>query len=271
MRVAAGLGATLLSSVVQGQYVPYTTYDASNFFTDFEFFSGPDPTHGFVEYVDADTAFAEGLASTDGDAFIMAVDSVTVAPANGRKSVRLTSTEAYTHGLFIIDVAHMPAAVPGSWPAFWMFGPNWPGSGEIDIIEGVNTQETNSVTLHTNPGCIITNEGTDEGTQLAGPDCNAGNGNTGCGQHSSNNQNYGDGLNAIGGAVYATEWTSDYIAVWHFPPTGVPADIGAGAPDPSQWGAPIAKFNGGAGCNLDSYFMNNNLGKLFPRPNLGYN
>lgn len=35
----------------------------------------------------------------------------------------------------------------------WMYGPNWPASGEIDIIEGVNLNTHNSITLHTSPGC----------------------------------------------------------------------------------------------------------------------
>lgn len=251
----APLAAALLAGAANAQYVSSITYDASNFFTTWDFFSGADPTNGFVEYVDATTANDQGLAGQQDGAIFMGVDSVTVGPANGRKSVRLTSQQAFTKGLFIADIAHMPASVCGSWPAFWMFGPNWPGSGEIDIIEGVNTQETNSVTLHTSAGCTIDNSGTVDTTTLVGNDCGAGNSGTGCGQSTADNQNYGDGFNAIGGGVYATEWTSDYVAVWFFPRSSIPGDVSSGSPDPQSWGQPIAKFNG----PIDQYFQNNNL------------
>ena len=37
----------------------------------------------------------------------------------------------------------------------WMVGPNWPNSGEVDIIEGVNSQTADQTTLHTSNGCSI--------------------------------------------------------------------------------------------------------------------
>ncbi|KAI5776099.1 concanavalin A-like lectin/glucanase domain-containing protein, partial [Geopyxis carbonaria] len=76
----------------------------------------------------------------------------------GRKAVRLESKKRYTHGLFLLDATHVPAAC-GFWPAFWTFGPNWPSSGEIDIMEGVNTMAENNIVLHTSPGCVVTGAG----------------------------------------------------------------------------------------------------------------
>lgn len=35
----------------------------------------------------------------------------------GRPSVRIASKQAFTHGLFIGDFAHIPAGVCGTWPA----------------------------------------------------------------------------------------------------------------------------------------------------------
>ncbi len=43
----------------------------------------------------------------------------------------------------------------GTWPALWMLGPDWPNYGEIDIVEGVNIHTTNSLTLHSNSGCLM--------------------------------------------------------------------------------------------------------------------
>lgn len=45
------------------------------------------------------------------------VDHNSVASGRGRDSVRLTSTNQYNHALVVIDLAHMPGSVCGSWPA----------------------------------------------------------------------------------------------------------------------------------------------------------
>lgn len=43
----------------------------------------------------------------------------------------------------------------GLWPAFWSYGPNWPNSGEIDILEGIWTMNYNQISLHTREGCAM--------------------------------------------------------------------------------------------------------------------
>lgn len=130
-------------------------------------------------------------------------------------------------------------------------GPNWPASGEIDIIEGVNADTTDSITLHTSPGCSVDFA---SGTS----DCSAGNSNTGCGIATTTANAYGPGFNAAGGGVYAMQWASDGIFVWFFPRGQIPADITSGAPDPSGWGTTIASF-AGSGCNFDNSFANHNI------------
>lgn len=188
----------------------------------------------------------------------MGVDNTTVT-STGRQSVRLTSNKAYNHGLIILDVAHMPEGC-GTWPAFWTTGPNWPSQGEIDIIEGVNDQSSNSMTLHTGSGCSISSNGGFSGSIMTSNcDVNAAgqSQNQGCGVAANNGQTYGSGLNQIGGGVYATEWTSSEISIWFFPRSSIPSDISSGNPVPSNWGQPLSQFQGG--CDIDSYFQNQQI------------
>ena len=87
------------------------------------------------------------------------VDTQSIVPVGGpgRQAVRIVSNTAYNHGdyrppaievaaifvrsmiadqapgLFIGDFSHMPG-VCGTWPAFWMVGPNWPAGGEMGTL-----------------------------------------------------------------------------------------------------------------------------------------
>lgn len=138
----------------------------------------------------------------------------------------------------------------------WMLGTGsqpWPAEGEIDIIEFVNQPTQNQMTLHTGPGCTVTNSGS--GTLSSG-DCNANdNGNAGCGVADTDSSSYGDGFNAAGGGVYATQWADDGISVWFFSRPNIPASITSGSPDPTQWGTPVASF-GGSDCQFSTTFQN---------------
>lgn len=235
------------------------TYDSSNFFSEFNFFTGSDPTGGFVDYQSQSAASSEGLINTNNGQVYLGVDYTTANPSNGRASVRVTSNKAYTHGLFIADIAHMPGSICGVWPAWWLFGPNWPNSGEIDVIEGVNLAGTDQITLHTGPGCSINIDGSQSGTSLLNSDCNANNGNDGCGVTTTTANAYGNSFNNVGGGVYAMQWASSGIYVWFFERGNIPADIQADAPVTTNWGLPIVAFNGGSGCNIDSFFANENI------------
>ena len=43
-----------------------------------------------------------------------------------------------------------------TWPAAWeTLEADWPSSGEVDIIEGVNDEDPNASTLHTTSGCTM--------------------------------------------------------------------------------------------------------------------
>jgi hypothetical protein len=256
LRICAPLAC--YAGIASAQYTLTDNFDDTNFFQNFNFFSGADPTNGFVSFVDAGTANSTQLAGYSNNAVYMGVDSTTMNPAAGRASTRVTSNKAYNHGLFIADIAHMPGSTCGVWPAFWTFGPGWPGSGEIDIIEGVNAQNENAITLHTSSGCTMSTTGSGGGGVLANADCNSGNGNDGCSQSTTTSNNYGDGFNANQGGVYALDWTSSAISIYFFPRNSIPADITSGNPNPSSWGLPSAKFSGG-GCNIDDHFKNHNI------------
>ena len=82
------------------------------------FQQGSDPTNGYVNYVDQNTALADGLINTSNNQIYIGVDSTNVATAPGRTSVRITSNKSYNHGLFILDLAHMPGGICGTWPAW---------------------------------------------------------------------------------------------------------------------------------------------------------
>jgi hypothetical protein len=195
----------------------------------------------------------------------------------------------------------MPSSACGSWPAFWTVGDSWPTNGEIDIIEGVNSQKSNSMALHTNPGCSINDVGNAPpgipngpggmpgrpgGPQggppngppfgdlpgnidparrrfsgsLKTPNCDVhapGQGtNVGCAIASADDTTYGDGFNAAGGGVYATEWTAEAISIYHFSRANIPADINAGTPDPTTWGVPLAVFTG---CDFTRHVNNQTI------------
>ncbi|KAF2199035.1 hypothetical protein GQ43DRAFT_474013 [Delitschia confertaspora ATCC 74209] len=255
-------GVQAVPSPLAKRYTLADVYDHTNWLDKFNTLAMADPTHGYVNYVDANTALNAGIMHNQGaNQVYMGVDTSSVLDPNGlgRMSVRLSSKKSYTHALVIADFAHVPGPACGSWPAFWMVGPtgNWPNQGEIDILEGINLNTDNQVTLHTSPGCVPSvGSGGMTGTPIGEADCGAGGGYNGCGVASHNGASYGTGFNANGGGVYATLWTSSGIKVWYFASANVPSDIRSGNPNPNGWGTPQANY---AGCNFDAHFSNMNL------------
>ncbi|KAI8069803.1 concanavalin A-like lectin/glucanase domain-containing protein [Gilbertella persicaria] len=232
-----------------------------NFFNGFDYFTGADPTHGFVQYVDKATAKAKNLIYTQNGQVIIKADNSTVTP-NGRPSIRLTSHYTFTTGLVVLDLEHMPTGC-GTWPAFWTLGTGtWPNNGEIDIIEGVHNQAHNQVTLHTSAGCTMEGVSRSQTGKVLTPNCDVNAGgqaaNAGCGVEAPNTNTYGAGLNNIRGGVYATLWTNQGIRTWFFPRGSIPSDITKEAPNPDAWGKPIANFPFGSNCP-SSKFKNHNV------------
>lgn len=246
----------LFSTTGWAVYILEDDYFATNFFDQFTFWNEQDPTNGFVQYQNRDSARAMGLINQTATNINMCVDSINKTP-KGRPAVRITSKKSYSSGLVVIDVAHMPGGICATWPSFWTVGPNWPSGGEIDIFEGVNDQKSNDVTLHTGPGCSISDGGGFSG-KLKHTKCASEYGdNTGCKIASSETNTYGSGFNRNGGGVYATEWTDKYIAVYFFPRGHIPDDVLGDSPSPATWGTPLAKFTGD--CDFASHFVEQQL------------
>lgn len=139
LRLLLALGAA--QQVASTSYTLQDTYDASNFFDAFRWWTTPDPTNGFVDYVGRDAATAAGLTriveGEDRRQVYIGVDTENTYPVDdsavrGRPSVRLESMKLYNQMLLVADIEHMPTGC-GAWPALWTYGNvTWPDQGEID-------------------------------------------------------------------------------------------------------------------------------------------
>jgi len=252
------LVASFAATPAESAYTLKYNYAGYNFFDNFDFWTQNDPTHGYVNYVDRNTAQSQGLISAGPHNCYIGADHNNVASGRGRSSVRLSSKATFSDGLVIADLSHMPEGC-GTWPAFWMVGPNWPNGGEIDIIEGVNTNNADQTTLHTSQGCDMSGEDRSAFTgDMVSTNCwvnapNQGN-NQGCGIQNYAGS-YGVPFNQAGGGVYATEFGHGWpIKVWFFPRNNIPADIQSGRPVPTNWGKPFAQFNIGNNCPAGHFY-----------------
>lgn len=236
------------------------TYAGKTFFDGFKFFNYKDPTNGHVEYVNASTAFSNGLAyvTDDNHVFMKGDQWSWLDWGVYRQSVRIESTAQYDSGhLFVLDVNKAPWGC-GIWPAFWTVGPNWPYSGEIDIIEGVHDNEHNQVAWHTAPGCMLTDKPAVNftGTLVHNLDCNGLiNFNAGCGVTDWSRASYGPYFDAQGGGVFVMKFDENSISVWSFYRAAIPKDLLNGTPNPSSWSTPSATLDS-AGCNPISQYFN---------------
>lgn len=91
------LSSALLSLFKLGSgYTLVATYDSTNFFDEFSFFTGSDPTEGFVDYVSQSVADSSDLVNYQNNQVYLGVDYTTSNPSGGRESVRLSSNEAFS-------------------------------------------------------------------------------------------------------------------------------------------------------------------------------
>jgi len=245
----------LVVCVVHGAYVLETNYQGNSFFNGWNFFTAGDPTHGTVDYVSQSEAQQKGYIGMRGEATYIGCDMTSVlgTKVRGRQSVRIGTNKTWNKGLFIMDLTHMPTGC-ATWPAWWIVGPNWPNMGEIDIIEGVNTDSAVHTTLHTNAGCDMSHESAPMSGSWASKNCDVKapgqSANQGCSINGQGNS-YGAPFNANGGGVYVTEWNSTLIRMFYFPRNRIPADIKS--PNPDSWGIPYAFFTLGQYCPANHF------------------
>jgi len=257
---------------LQARDVTYTlshNYTGADFLdsSKVNYFTGADPTNGKVDYLSLSDAQTAGLAKVSNNQFIMSVESGDLPSGTDRKSVRLSINEQWGQGLIIADFAEMPHGC-GVWPAFWTVGKNWPNDGEIDIIEGVNTQSNNQLTLHTGStgsSCTIdANPGLVNGVQpylgsLLGTNCASSDlSNAGCAFSDTDPNSFGAGFNDVGGRVMAVLRDSAGVKMWSFARAEIPADILASKPNPYEWSSPKA-FWSSATCDFNEHFADQTI------------
>lgn len=231
-----GLFAILFAES-SSSFTLYKTVD-HNSFLDFVTFDTKDYNHGNVQYVTEGEAQSRGLLQLNNTQIYLGADATIWGR---RKSIKVRSKETFNVGkLFIMDLDHMPAGC-GTWPAWWLYGPNWPKAGEIDIIENVNDATQDATTLHTSRGCYASGNFTG---RLTHNNCYALiNGNSGCGIVNPDSASFGSAFNAHNGGAVALLWDTSGIKAWSWRSGYIPSDILGQKPDPSSWGLPYAAFD----------------------------
>jgi hypothetical protein len=158
--------------------------------SDWKYDTGPGSSFGTGEIETMTNSTSNVYEDGAGHLVLKALHSGT-DPRSGWTSGRI-ETQAATFGAPAGGIVRMESAIQqpnlttsngaGYWPAFWMLGStlrtgtSWPGSGEVDILEDINSRSSVFGTLHcgTNPGGPC-NESTGIGSgEHACPGCQTG-------------------------------------------------------------------------------------------------
>lgn len=233
-------------------------YEGDTFFDEWDFFSGPDPTHGNVAYQTRENSQDLAYVDKNGTVVLKVDNKGSVPPGGQRRSVRISSKASYNGGLFIGDFDSF-AYGPSVWPAFWIVGPSWPQGGEIDIIEYVNNAGANQITLHTGSEAVCRTGSNDRfAGSVLGNECRSGaESNNGCGIKAFDGS-AGAPFNTGGGGVVVMLWDDNELSFWMFSRDKIPQDILDGCPDPGSWGTPVANWNNQS-CDIQNAFRDMQL------------
>ncbi|PHH88925.1 hypothetical protein CDD83_6872 [Cordyceps sp. RAO-2017] len=177
LAVATALLASVAAAAAAAAAAPIKwqlaeTYDVSNFFEKFDFFTERSGDAGYARFQSKPEAFRKGLVAYRRDHVYIGTDHNSVLKGAcelggsipGRDSVRIESKSRYNHGLLIARFTHLPPPQCGLWPAFWMYGDEWPKNGEIDILQTYNVKTWNEPSFRVSDApdlgqCRMSNEG----------------------------------------------------------------------------------------------------------------
>ncbi len=103
------------------------------------------------------------------------------------------------------------------WPAFWTFGgtdAEWPMFGEIDIIEGINLQTNNRMSLHHNDSSCVQPANPGQTGQSFNSNCSNGGGGVGCTVSETKPNSYGESFAQNGGGAFALQFDVSGAFIW---------------------------------------------------------
>ncbi|SJL02708.1 uncharacterized protein ARMOST_06043 [Armillaria ostoyae] len=219
-------------------YAPLREYAGQSFFNGWDFLGNYDnTTYGNVTFVDQATGSANKLAFVnDAGNAILKVDN----------STDITSTQ-----LVYRDSV---------WPAFWTFGgtdAEWPMFGEIDIVEGINLQTNNRMSLHHNDSSCVQPANPGQSGQTFNSNCSSGGGGVGCTISETKPNSYGESFAQNGGGAFALQFDVSGAYIWFWPRQNIPKSLTSATStsnmDTTDWGLPSAAFPS-SGCNLQKLF-----------------
>ncbi|KAF4563910.1 hypothetical protein EYR36_003155 [Pleurotus pulmonarius] len=237
-------------------------YSGQTFFDGWDFFGSWDNlTLGDVWWLNRNDAFSQGLVFiNDAQRAVLKVDNVNDVPFNEKRaSIRITTQEAYGVGsLWILDAVHLPFGC-SVWPAFWTKGTGeWPDTGEIDIMEGINLMTSNQMALHTLPGCTHTTPPNQMGITREN-DCSEP---SGCVVAETSPGSLGAAFAAAGGGVWAVQFDVAGVFMWFWSRANIPPSVteatSTSPMDVSQWGPPSASYPSTT-CNITQFFSAQNI------------
>jgi hypothetical protein len=115
----------LFGNAAATQWYLEDTYDSTNFFSKFNFFTDDSPNSGFVNFLSQQQAVNAGIAKISNGEVILGVDSTNVvkAGARGRDSIRLESKAQLNQGLIVARFTHLPENKCSAWPALYVTSP----------------------------------------------------------------------------------------------------------------------------------------------------